>query len=155
MTFDQEGHLLLSTFEFFMRAQCDRRTLTNFCLLSGTPHAFPKYEQYCTFTENVAALFGIPVKEMVIRGSGNLGYSIAPRPEKLWRPMRAESDLDLAIVSEKVFDRISSEVKEWEDRNAKAINPLRKEGKKFCRRQEYAPFNCIPDRKSTRLNSSH
>lgn len=58
--------------------------------------------------EIIAKKFSIHESEIVMVGSAQMGFSIAPR--KLYLPFRDTSDIDIAIVSEVLFDSVWNEV---------------------------------------------
>ena len=63
--------------------------------------------QYFELKKEVASHFGLHPTEILVVGSGKLGFSIAP--QKLYRPFRDESDTDIVLVSTRLFDQI------WQD----------------------------------------
>jgi hypothetical protein len=63
---------------------------------------------YFTIKEEVADHFKIHPPEVVMVGSGKLGFSIVGA--KRYREFGEDSDIDLAIVSSPLFDRIWEEV---------------------------------------------
>jgi hypothetical protein len=58
--------------------------------------------QHFSLKSDVAAHFSIHHSEIMVVGSGKLGFSIAP--EKRYRPFGDSSDIDLAVVSGRLFD---------------------------------------------------
>jgi hypothetical protein len=50
---------------------------------------------------------GIHAKQITIVGSARLGYSLAPAP-RFGQPFHPKSDLDLSVVSDELFQRITS-----------------------------------------------
>mgnify|MGYP007135454148 CR=1 FL=1 len=65
-------------------------------------------DSYFTLKEQIADHFKIHPPQVVMVGSGKLGFSIAPR--KRYRSFGETSDLDIAIVAPSLFDRIWEEV---------------------------------------------
>lgn len=65
-------------------------------------------DSYFRLKEQVADHFKIHPPQVVMVGSGKLGFSIAPH--KRYRSFGETSDLDIAIVSPNLFDRIWEEV---------------------------------------------
>jgi hypothetical protein len=114
MRINDEGHILVTPREFQERAFENRWKLINQVLLQGTPVAFPTHESYCEFLEYFADCMRVHPRNIVIKGSGKLGFSIAPRPEKVWMECGPDSDLDLAIVDPYYFQMIDEEVRHWE-----------------------------------------
>src|SRR6266536_4373809 len=109
MTFDEQGHILWTPKELYQMVLDNPRRLVNGYLMSGTPLAFATYAQYCAFIEAVAERTGIHPKNLYLRGSCQIGFSIAPR-DKVWTAMSDKSDLDLVIVDGPYFERFDQEV---------------------------------------------
>jgi hypothetical protein len=65
-------------------------------------------DSYFTLKEEIADHFIVHPPQVVMVGSGKLGFSIAPR--KRYRSFGETSDLDIAIVAPTLFDRIWEEV---------------------------------------------
>ena len=61
-------------------------------------------DTYFKLKSEIANKFGIHPTEVVIVGSGKLGFSIAPN--KRFLPFGDNSDIDIAIISPTLFDRI-------------------------------------------------
>lgn len=61
-------------------------------------------EQYFELRSEVARKYEVHPNEVLVVGSGKLGFSIAPT--KLYRPFSDTSDIDVVIVSPKLFDQI-------------------------------------------------
>lgn len=118
MKFDDEGHVVWPSPRalFGAAAESPRRLLTRY-LLSGTPWAFATYPQYCDFLEAVTERTGIHPRNLYVRGSCHIGFSIAPRSDKLWIAMGEASDIDLVIVDADYFNRFDAELRRWESRN--------------------------------------
>ena len=122
MRFDEHGHVIWTPKILYDLAKVDPLRLINNYLMSGTPHAFSTYDSYCDFLEAVAERTGIHPRNLYLRGSCQIGFSIAPKHNKVWTAMRGDtapnpSDLDLVIVDEAYFTRFEREVRWWEDRN--------------------------------------
>ena len=60
--------------------------------------------QYFDLRSKIAEHFRLHPNEVLVVGSAKLGFSIAPG--KLYRPFRDESDIDVVIVSSRLFDEI-------------------------------------------------
>lgn len=72
-------------------------------LIFGTPYIFRDDEYiYFTLKEKIATYFGVSNTEIYMIGSAKLGFSISPK--KLWRKINDDSDIDMVIISEKLFD---------------------------------------------------
>jgi hypothetical protein len=61
-------------------------------------------DDYFKLKVSVAEHFEIHPNEVVVVGSAKLGFSIVPK--KRYRPFRDSSDIDVAIVSSRLFERI-------------------------------------------------
>lgn len=118
MKFDEHGHVVwASPRELYAEAvQSPQRLLSGY-LMAGTPCAFATYSQYCDFVEAVAERTGVHARNLYVRGSCHIGFSIAPRSDKLWIVMGDDSDLDLVIVDAVYFHRFEAELRRWEERN--------------------------------------
>jgi hypothetical protein len=68
---------------------------------------------YFALKGEVAHHFAVHPQHVVMVGSGKLGFSIAP--DKRYRPFSDSSDLDLAIVSPDLFDRVWKTVLTFND----------------------------------------
>ncbi|MCY2964031.1 MAG: hypothetical protein NT069_10370 [Planctomycetota bacterium] len=114
--FDEEGHIVWKPRELYQMALENPLRLVNDYLMGGsTPKAFDEYERYCDFVEAVAERIGVHPRNLYLRGSCQIGYSIAPRAEKVWTAMSDESDLDLVIVDRLYFERFEKEIRRWEN----------------------------------------
>ena len=72
-------------------------------------------DQYFSLKYDVSGQFELHPSQIIVVGSGKLGFSIVPR--KRYRPFGDESDLDVAIVSDDLFHVLWAEVFEyWNDR---------------------------------------
>jgi hypothetical protein len=114
MRFDDEGHLLISPRELQDFAFADPHSLINDVLLPGTPRVCATYEAYCDLLHQLSTRLGVHPRNLLFKGSTKIGFSIAPRPEKLWRQFGPTSDLDLAIVDANFFNRLDEQVRQWE-----------------------------------------
>ena len=146
MKFDEHGHVVWSPKELYELAKSDSIRLVNGYLMRGTPWAFASYSQYCDFLEAIAERTGVHPRNLYLRGSCQIGFSIAPQPS-VWTAMRGDpkpSDLDLVIVDEGYFTRFEREVRWWEGRNAEAALQGR-EAKAFELRQHDRQYNRCRD----------
>lgn len=147
MKFDEHGHVIWTPRTLYDLAMANLFRLVNHYLMSGTPAAFSEYESYCDFLEAVAERTGVHTRNLYLRGSCQIGFSIAPKP-KVWTAMRSSgakpSDLDLVIVDEAYFTRFEREVRWWEDRNPGEYLQGRA-SEAFVRRQQDRQFNCCWD----------
>lgn len=110
--FDEEGHIVWSLKELYQMVQEDFLRLVNGYLMGGsTPRAFDEYAQYCDFVHAVAERTGVHPRNLYLRGSCHIGFSIAPRADKIWTVMSDDSDLDLVVVDRLYFERFEEEIR--------------------------------------------
>jgi hypothetical protein len=76
--------------------------------------AFPLYDGYHQFLEHFADRCGIHPNTMFLKGSTKIGFTIKPKPDRVWMKYGDASDLDLTIVDSRLFETIESEVGIWE-----------------------------------------
>lgn len=107
-----------------LAATPDEEALLDFCrrhVLHGTPMIFKGNEDaYYEFRKRVASKFGINFHEVFITGSAKLGFS--PYKQK---PFDYDSDIDVAIISANLYDRIMSYIHEYQmalRENRKAVS---------------------------------
>jgi hypothetical protein len=113
MEINAEGHLLTSPREVCERLNQPAR-LINDVFIPGTPVAFPTYARYCDFLAYCADGFGVHPRNLLVRGSTKLGFSISPDAESAWVEMRPDSDLDLAIIDPDYYHFLDREIRMWE-----------------------------------------
>lgn len=65
-------------------------------------------DQYYSLKYKISNWFSIHPSEIIVVGSAKLGFSIAP--QKRYRLFNDKSDIDVAVVSSKIFDAIWKEV---------------------------------------------
>jgi hypothetical protein len=79
-------------------------------ILHGIPHIFnEKEDTYYEFRKRVSINFGIDFHEVFITGSAKLGFS--PHKRKMFD---YDSDVDIAIVSPKLYDKILDIICEYQ-----------------------------------------
>ncbi|OOE04644.1 hypothetical protein BO219_04415 [Anoxybacillus kestanbolensis] len=72
-------------------------------ILFGTPFVFKNNEdKYYFLKREIANFFGTSTSNVIMVGSAKLGFSIAP--QKLWKLLDDDSDIDMVIISEELFD---------------------------------------------------
>lgn len=108
----------------------DEIGLTDFCrrrTLHGTPLVFNGDEDaFYNFRKRIAEKFEISFHEVFITGSAKLGFS--PHKRKLFD---LESDIDVAIISDVLYDRIMSSIHEYqmqlrENRKAVSVDEIKR-----------------------------
>lgn len=75
-------------------------------ILNGGCHALTDNQHY-QLKERISEHFGIQFNDVIVVGSGKLGFSI--KPSKRYQTFGEESDIDVAVVSTDLFTKI------WED----------------------------------------
>lgn len=94
----------------------------DFCrkfVLHGTPFVFGgRDNDFYEFRKKIANKFSIPFHEIYITGSGKLGFS----PFKL-KVFDYDSDIDVAIISPKLFENIMKDISKYQMsfRKARAV----------------------------------
>lgn len=141
MRLDEHWRVHWSPTEFLDLAIQEPRRLINQFLLRATPHAFPSYQDYYGFLEDVASRFNVPSQNIVLRGSCLIGFSITPSNDKLWQRYDDESDLDLALVDPVIYDDTERRVNQWERMN-RAGEVQGKAAERFAKRQQDRFYHC-------------
>src|SRR5829696_3713830 len=143
MKCDEHGRWIWTPKELYALAKTNPLRLINGHLMAGTPWAFPNYARFCDFLDTVAERAGVHPRNLYLRGSCHIGFSIAPK-QSVWTAMRGDpdpSDLDLVIVDEAYFHRFEREVRWWEERNpGEALQG--QAARAFRTRQQDRQFNC-------------
>lgn len=113
MEISNEGHVRVSPREVCERLnQSDR--LINDVLIPGTPVVFPTHQQYCNFLASCADALGVHPRNILVRGSAKLGFSVSPHPDNAWVELKLDSDIDLAIVDPDYYHYIDREIRMFE-----------------------------------------
>jgi hypothetical protein len=75
-------------------------------ILSGVPFAFRNAPgNYQRLLAHLAGRLSVAETDLVLVGSGRVGFSLNPDPNRFGQPFSARSDLDVAVVSQDLFDR--------------------------------------------------
>jgi hypothetical protein len=114
MHINREGHILITPREFEAYLRGDFNVLINDIWLAGTPRAFPTYANWCRFLRYLADGLGVHPRNIVVRGSTKIGFSIAPHEDSAWMRVRPDSDLDLAIVDPDYYHYFDREFRHYE-----------------------------------------
>lgn len=64
-------------------------------------------DQHYRLKEQVCEHFGVEFNDVIMVGSGKLGFSI--KPSRRFQSFHDESDIDIAVVSSKLFEKIWTE----------------------------------------------
>tara|TARA_R110002074_G_scaffold396334_1_gene585636 strand:+ start:1943 stop:2461 length:519 start_codon:yes stop_codon:yes gene_type:complete len=60
---------------------------------------------YQYFRDTISAKLGLSAEDVALVGSSKYGFSLNPKPTKTYQPFHEESDLDVVIVGEDLFER--------------------------------------------------
>jgi hypothetical protein len=126
-------------------AMSNPSALINRVLLPGTPLAIAKHDLHCQLLEVLSQCLGVHPRNLLFKGSTKLGFSIAPRHQKLWMSFGPASDLDLAIVDSNFFVRLDDQVRNWErdPNNKEQMLRERKEKYQYQKRvRQKGAFDC-------------
>ena len=73
----------------------------------GTPYIYQENEElYYSLKKSISEQFDVNPLEIVMVGSSKLGFSISPKDDKLWKPYNDDSDIDIVIISEILFNQL-------------------------------------------------
>jgi hypothetical protein len=86
MRFDEHGHVIWTPSSLYDLAKRAPVQLVNGYLMTGTPAAFADYDTYCDFLEAVSERIGVHPRNLYLRGSCQIGFSIAPK-QTVWTAM--------------------------------------------------------------------
>ena len=104
-----------------------RRALARLWLSEGIPHAFRKcpavYDSVRCWLSACLRDHSVHAKDIGIVGSARLGASFVPA--KLGKPFSSASDLDLFIVSKRLFEVLKEEFYQWSrEFENKEVDPI-------------------------------
>lgn len=103
----------LDEFSAELKSKIDEEGILDFCrkhVLHGTPYVFnTRDEEFYDFRKRIANKFDIPFHEVFITGSAKLGFS--PFKKKSFD---YDSDIDVAIVSPRLFEKLMTNVAEYQ-----------------------------------------
>lgn len=77
-------------------------------ILEGTPLMWPSSVDYAEWRHNMADGLGVPAPSVIVVGSARLGYSL--NPKQAFRDFGENSDIDVAIVDQNVFEETWREI---------------------------------------------
>lgn len=105
----------IQTFDTLLKSISAENDILDFCrknLLHGIPYVFGSDDgAFYEFRKRIAEKFDIPFYEIYITGSAKLGFS--PFKRKIFD---LESDIDIALVSPKLFESIMHEIADYQMR---------------------------------------
>lgn len=94
--------------------EAEIRAIARLLLTEGVPHAFHAmpvaYEYY---REQIAHAAGVDEKNVTVVGSVRFGFSLTPSREKYGAAVTERSDLDAAVIGEKVFEDGQAAFLDW------------------------------------------
>src|SRR5690242_11166688 len=76
-------------------------------IIDGACHALVD-DQHLRLKERVSDHFGVQYNDVILVGSGKLGFSI--KPKRRFLPFNEDSDIDVAVVSTELFQKVWKEV---------------------------------------------
>jgi len=102
----------IEAFKTILKGHENEEVVVQKYIVHGTPYIFKEDEdKYFDLKREIAANFSEHYNNIHMIGSAKLGFSIAPT--KLWKPFTIESDIDIVIVSTKLFENLWRNVHEF------------------------------------------
>jgi len=102
----------IEAFKTILKGHENEEVVVQKHIVHGTPYIFKEDEdKYFDLKREIAANFSEHYNNIHMIGSAKLGFSIAPT--KLWKPFTIESDIDIVIVSTKLFENLWRNVHEF------------------------------------------
>lgn len=102
-----------------LKSFTDDEQILDFCrkhVLHGIPFVFSgKDEEYYDFRKIISEKFEVPFHEIYITGSGKLGFSYYKQ-----KPFDYDSDIDIAIISSGLFEKIMKDISQYQMRYRKS-----------------------------------
>lgn len=136
--------------EHILRVLCegwdvDRFAIARQWLSEGIPFAFQGCPAvYESLRSWLSEKLDVEAKEISLTGSARLGSSLSAKKEKFGKPFGPESDLDLFVVSEKLFQSMCDDFLRWSsDFQNRNILPNNKREKKCWSDNNYRGPNLI------------
>jgi hypothetical protein len=87
----------------------DESIVHRFIIYEGAPYVFEGAEEkYLTLKETIASHFAIHPDTIKMVGSAKMGFSISPK--QTWRELNDDSDIDMVLISERIFDTFWKEI---------------------------------------------
>lgn len=106
----------IQTFRGRLASQSDEGEIVDEFLLHGSCHGLDD-SAYFQIKRSIADHFGLRVEsDIFVVGSAKLGFSISPT--NLWRPYNSQSDVDVAIVSQALYERAWHELYDYDKSGA-------------------------------------
>jgi hypothetical protein len=111
MKYDDEGHIIVAPREA-EQLLSEAPFLINEVLIPGTPSIFSTRRLFYDFRQWLSDELRLHPRNLVVRGSAKLGFSL--HPDKLWASVRPVSDVDLAVVDADYYHLIDRAVRHFE-----------------------------------------
>jgi predicted nucleotidyltransferase len=106
----------IEAFKAVLIAEPDDRRVVNEHVLHGVCRAIDDGSHY-QLKHEIAETFGLQVhSDLYVVGSAKLGFSINPR--QIFKPFDDASDIDVAIVSHDLFERVWHEAHDYKESGA-------------------------------------
>ena len=84
-------------------------------ILSGIPFYFREdIDKYIELKKEISSFFKVNLSEIILVGSARLGFSIAPG--KRFNKFNLASDIDVAVISNDIFNLFWNELFRWYDK---------------------------------------
>jgi hypothetical protein len=91
-------------------------------LFGGLPYVFANSPgDWSRLRGSLSARLGCPEEQIVVVGSAKMGFSLAPR--KYGRAFRADSDIDVIVIHESLYDQVWLSVLTWHYRRRYRLPP--------------------------------
>ncbi|MFE3589051.1 hypothetical protein ACFXOY_16160 [Streptomyces niveus] len=113
---EEEAHQRLAIFKEALSIETNDRRIVDAKILHGTCFAIQEDAHY-SLKEEIASKFSLRVhQDIFIVGSAKLGFSISPK--KRYQPFGDRSDIDVAIVSHDLYERVWHETHQYMESGA-------------------------------------
>jgi len=117
----------IEKFKTILEGQENEEIIVQKYIVHGTPYVFNNNgDQYFDLKREIAANFSEHYTNIHMVGSAKLGFSIAP--DKLWKRFSTESDIDIVIISPRLFENLWESVHEF---NIGLTSRTKEEDKKY------------------------
>jgi hypothetical protein len=78
----------------------------------GQPFMFENEKSYFDLKKIISKHFNVGYEKVIMVGSAKLGFSISPN--KLWKPFGDESDIDMVVIDDLLFNRFWKDLYKFE-----------------------------------------
>lgn len=138
---DQNRPINLQKFKELLKNEHSEDKIVQSCLYDvSSPYCFKQEpEAYYALRSEVCKQFEIHEQNFTIVGSAKLGFSLSP--EKFGRSFDESSDIDVVLVSEKLFQKLWDALLEYKNKPVYRLDP--EVQKKFKDMQEFMFYGWI------------